>query len=264
METEVMTSQTSEESTATESDDSLMFDEVGSEQASEEPTEATEEQASETPAEPFLRIKYNGQEEDLTAEQAKELAEKGRNYDKVKQQRDMLQNDPMRKTIESLAKSAGMEVNDYVARLGQLQERTRINQIAQQFRAEHPGADDSTALDYAKQAYQNQQIAEQQEREAYEQQAANIRKEKAQAEVAAFAQEYPDVDLFNLPADVIERINQGESLMSAYHAYENKQLKAEMAALRKNANNKRKAVGSVAKNSASDTGGDPFLAGLLG
>ena len=83
MDTEMMTSQTSEESTA--STDDFSIDEAGTEQASEEPAE---EAASEPTAEPFLRIRYNGADEDLTAEQAKELAEKGRNYDKVKAQRD--------------------------------------------------------------------------------------------------------------------------------------------------------------------------------
>ncbi len=259
MDTEMMTSQTSEESTA--SADEFSIDEVGTEQASEEPAE---EAASEPTAEPFLRIRYNGADEDLTAEQAKELAEKGRNYDKVKAQRDQLQNDPMRKQIESLAKSAGLSTDDYLTRLGQLQERSKITQIAQQFKQEHPGADDASALDYAKQAYQNQMAAEEQERAQYEQQAADIRKAKAQEEVQAFMNEYPDVDIFNLPAEVVERINGGERLMSAYHAYENKQLKAELAALRKNMTNKSKSVGSVAKNSANDTGGDPFLTGLLG
>lgn len=214
--------------------------------------------------EPFLNIRYNGADESLTREQAIELAQKGRNYDKILNRLETLQNDPVRQLIEQQAKNAGLDVNAYVERLNQLQERSNLNRIAQQYKAQHPGVDDNAALEYAQIAYQQQKAQTVEQEQQRQTQIQNERQQFAQAQVQQFAAEYPDVDIMHLPAEVIDRINAGETLMSAYHAYENAELKKTLATLRRNEGNKAKSVGSLSKTNAGDDGGDPFLAGLLG
>lgn len=221
-------------------------------------------QDTNTTEEPFLNIRYNGADEALTKEQAIELAQKGRNYDKIMGRLEALQNDPVRQLIEQQAKNAGLDVNAYVERLNQLQERSNLNRIAQQYKSQHPGVDDNAALEYAQIAYERQKAQTAQQEQQRVTQMQNERQQFAQAQVAQFASEYPDVDITKLPTEVIDRIAAGESLMSAYHAYENAELKKTLAALRRNEGNKAKAVGSLSKTNVSEEGADPFLAGLLG
>jgi len=234
--------------------------------------EQTETQETEIPAEtqqtteeaPFLNIRYNGADESLTKEQAIELAQKGRNYDKIYERYQALQNDPVRQLIEQQAQNAGLEVNEYVNRLNQLQERSNLNRIAQQYKQSHPGVDDNAALEYAQLAYQQERASKQQAEQQKLQTAANERQQFAQAQVRQFMTEYPEVDITNLPVEVIDRINQGETLMSAYHAYENAELRKQVATLLRNQGNKAKSVGKVSVNNASDVGEDPFVQGLFG
>ena len=63
--------------------------------------------------------------------------------------------------------------------------------------------------------------------------------------------------------EVIDNINSGQNLMSAYRGYENRMLKEQLAAERKNVANKRISTGSVSENMANEES-DPFLQGLLG
>ena len=229
-------------------------------------TEVTPEETQTEPAEeePFLNIRYNGADEALTREQAIELAQKGRNYDKILNRLETLQNDPVRQLIEQQAQNAGLDVNTYVERLNQLQERSNLNRIAQQYKQSHPGVDDNAALEYAQLAYEQQKSAKQAEQAQRLQTIQNEKQQVAAAQVMQFAEEYPDVDITKLPREVLERINAGETLMSAYHAYENAELKKTIATLRRNEGNKAKSVGKVSANNADDIGSDPFLAGLLG
>lgn len=238
--------------------------EVSADQAESQETEVPLTQEQTTEEAPFLNIRYNGADEALTKEQAIELAQKGRNYDKIYERYQALQNDPVRQLIEQQAQNAGLEVNEYVNRLNQLQERSNLNRIAQQYKQSHPGVDDNAALEYAQLAYQQERASKQQAEQQKLQTAANERQQFAQAQVRQFMTEYPDVDITNLPVEVIDRINAGETLMSAYHAYENAELRKTLATLRRNEGNRVKSVGKVTATIANDVGDDPFVQGLFG
>ena len=82
-------------------------------------------------------------------------------------------------------------------------------------------------------------------------------------EVKAFQSRFPDVDIQNLPNEVVDDINDGTPLMEAWLSYENRQLRNRLTNSNTNAKNKAQAVGNVAENTSASAGTDPFLQGLL-
>ena len=105
-------------------DDSFEIEEVN-ESPDEETSEETEVEETEPASETddnFLQIRYNGQDQFLTREQATTLAQKGMNYDKINQKLQEALDNPTLKVIESNAKKANMSVSDYVNRMAQFQD----------------------------------------------------------------------------------------------------------------------------------------------
>lgn len=236
------------------------------EESSEETTtnETPVEEQTEEPTDDFdLEIKYNGSEEHLTREQAIELAQKGKNYDKIYERLQNLQNDPIRQVFEEQARRAGLTVEEYANRIVQFQNESDINRIARDFKEKNPDATDEIAEQYARAEHQNRMNQRQQELDLQRQQMEQSRQEQARNEVLDFQKVYPDVDIAKLPKEVIDDINSGTSLMSAYRAYEISQLKTELSALRKNEENKSRSVGALNENNSNESGEDPFLTGLL-
>ena len=97
----------------------------------------------------------------------------------------------------------------------------------------------------------------QRQREAEEQ--ARAAAQARNRDLAAFVKAYPDVTEF--PEEVVAAISQGEKPLAAYQAYENKQLKAKLAAYQKNEENKQKTAGSMKGSGASEEA-DAFSSGF--
>lgn len=262
---EETTNQTPAETTESTSDDD--FGQFLAEEP-EETTESTEQHETTEPKQeeqPFLDIKYNGATEHLTKDQTVELAQKGRNYDKVYQRLQDIQNSPVLQTISEQANRAGLSLEEYANRLAEFQQTSDINKIAEDFKASHPDASDEIAQDYAQKAYEGQ-LAQQQQAQAQEaaQEQADMQS-AAEEQVKAFMKEYPDVDLNKLPPEVINDIdNNGETLLNAYRAYDNRQLRAALQASRKNTENVKRGAGNLSANSGGTGEMEPFLQGLLG
>lgn len=239
-------------------DSSDESEEVGSETSENEDTTTT------TEADDFaLDIRYNGQNQTLNREQATTLAQKGMNYDKINEKLQQALNNPVLKVLESNAKKAGMSVEDYANRMAQFQDTMNIQQIAKEFKSQHQDASDEVATAYANEVYKNRlaDIAKQDAEAAKASEQAE--QNKLIAEVQAFTQRFPDVDIEKLPADVIDDINAGTPLMEAYLSYENQQLRNRLSNHDTNVKNKNNSVGKVSDNSGPDKT-DPFLEGLLG
>lgn len=232
------------------------YEEVEEEAESTEPTTETVDDFE-------LDIRYNGQNQKLTREEATTLAQKGMNYDKIYNQLQSALNNPALKVIESNAKKAGMSVDDYVNRMAQFQDTMSINQIASNFKKENPDVSDAVANQYAREVFKNQQ-AEQARKDADKAKAdADAENNRLYAEVQAFNQRFPDVDIEHLPNEVVDDINAGIPLMEAYLIYENQQLRNRVVNSETNARNKANSVGKVSANVDSDAV-DPFVQGLLG
>lgn len=249
-------------------DDSFEIEEINdsSDESEEVESETSEnEDTTTTPeADDFaLDIRYNGQNQTLNREQATTLAQKGMNYDKINERLQQALNNPVLKVLESNAKKAGMSVEDYANRMAQFQDTMNIQQIAKEFKSQHQDASDEVATAYANEVYKNRlaDIAKQDAEAAKASEQAE--QNKLIAEVQAFTQRFPDVDIEKLPADVIDDINAGTPLMEAYLSYENQQLRNRLSNHDTNEKNKNNSVGKVSDNSGSDKT-DPFLEGLLG
>lgn len=225
--------------------------------------ETTTETTSEVEA-PFMTVKYNGAEQGLSQDEAITYAQKGMNYDKVYGQLEQLRNDPIRRVFEEQAQRAGLSLNEYAERLDQFQRESAINRLANTFMDENPDATEDIARKYAEAQY-NSTLAQNEREQANSiaQEEAN-RQQWAMSQIEAFQRAYPDVDIRTLPQDVIDEINAGESLLSAYRAHENREMKETITALRQNRYNEETSTGTLSNNSKQEGGGDPFLDGLLG
>lgn len=250
---EQMTNQ-STETTETESGFDDLF-------ASESPT--SEETSSESAA-PFMTVKYNGAEQGLSQDEAITYAQKGMNYDKVYGQLEQMRNDPVRRAFEEQAARAGLTLNEYADRLEQFQRESAINRLADTFMNENPDATEDIARKFAEAQYQSSLAQKAQERAEHQAQEEADQQQWAFSQIEAFQREYPNVDIRTLPQDVIDEINAGESLLSAYRAHENREMKETITALRQNRYNEATSTGTLSNNSKQEGGGDPFLEGLLG
>lgn len=80
---------------------------------------------------------------------------------------------------------------------------------------------------------------------------------------AAFLTEYPDVAPEEIPQEVWEQAAREGSLVAAYRAYELRQLRADLEALRQNQENQKSRVGSALSDGEA-TESDPVVRALFG
>lgn len=273
---EEMTNQSIESNDATDSlltsstdDDWGLFDDEGLDQPEETSTEETNQEEQDSQEQlPFLTIKYNGADENLTQEQAITLAQKGRNYDKIFGELQELRNSQEMKALNDLAAAAGLSITDYVRNLQSFQESGMIQQIARGLKEKYPDSSDELINEMAKSQYEKMSAEKRQNQVTMQKTQEQQRQEELGRQIDALRKEYPDIDIRNLPDEVIAAAAQGETLLGAYHAYELKGLREKYAALEteknsllKNQSNKRKTTGSM-KGTASNEGMDPFLEGF--
>lgn len=231
---------------------------VETEETVEEPQ--TEEVSTDTVTEPFLNIRYNKEDIALTRDEAIELAQKGKNYDKVFEQYNSLNS-----TIEGLARQNGMTREAYLQNLNEMQNRYQMNREVQQLRNQYPDADD----DLLKEVAQNR-INSRMTQQIQQQEAANTNEQnEVRRQLDMFRSHYPNLEVDKLAPEVYENVKQGYTLLEAYSLWREKaesktDPKAELQLKQKARNevNRRKSVGNIG-NSASDEN-DDFLNGFLG
>lgn len=273
-------------------DDELFFDpadfpdeEGGDHTAEEEGTDGEEqgEQPTEEPAaedgqeeapeateapEDYLELDFLDEKKSVSKEEAKTLAQKGLNHDRMKQQRDDMrnalqeqlnwrsQNEEHLDAIGKLAEAAGMDMAAFVQ---SMQENLYVRQ--------------GLSRDAAKERIEKERIQRQLDaktrQETNEKQASEAQKTRAQREIADFAKKFPDVDVQTIPQEVFQEAASGSvSLTGAYISHlnsqlkaENERLQAEVKAYKQNEKNKKNAVGS-AKTQGNKSTYDDFLRGF--
>lgn len=208
-------------------DDDHSETEAKEEDKSEEPRAETEE------ANQLFKIKYNGNEEELTLDQMTELAQKGRNYDHVREERDNLRGktkDAEEKLafLEDLAKRAGLSVQEQIDRTRALwlmnDEFDKGNEISE-----------AEAL-----------LRVQRERNTPVEQEKQEPQEPNNDIIDRFLAVYPDVKATDIPQEVWESARRMGDLLGAYQAFEIKRLKQE--------NEKAKQAAFNEKNAQRSTG----------
>ena len=114
-----------------------------------------------------------------------------------------------------------------------------------------------------------QRLSRTEKADAEKQQAQQGKELARQQDIERFLKLYKDVDPNTIPKEVWDDVRNGETLVSAYGRYENRQLaesnrklQESINALKQNEKNKQKSIGS-AKTEGKETAKDPFLEYLL-
>lgn len=245
---------------AQETDDTEVTEEEGepeeeAEEEAEEPEEeAVEESDSATDAEQMFTIKVNKESRQVNLEEMTTLAQKGADYDRVKEQAAQLR----QANTDLQAKLDGMtphqEVLDILSivadkggvSLEQLAESLYIN-----FR-KSAGASEDVAREELKSARLEKELNAYKAKQTQQQAQETDNEARVQKELEDFQAEYPDVNLTEELVDkLLPDIKNGMRLAAAYRKYEKIQDAAKIAELERklsakaqNDKNKRRSPGS--------------------
>jgi len=245
------------------------FTEEGETDDAEQPESSDETEQSDEPeskeSEPeVFKIKYMGEELELKRDEVIQLAQKGKDYDRIRSKYDEFtafasKHPTYEEQVEflnDLAKQSNMTVDKLI-------EETRIRQLVDQG-FDETIAREKYALEQEKRQLEREKAGIEKLKQA--EQATVADQERRAKDIQDFLAEYPSVTPTELQGltDVWADVANGKSLVDAYRKYENKQLREQMKALsakleaaEKNKANKAKSTGSRATSGSKQT--DPFL-----
>jgi len=261
-------------------DDGNQTEEETSEETAEEPEETGEqtesqEQPEEEPTqespEELFDLKFNKEIRKVNRQEVTELAQKGLNHDRILEQRDHLQqenaellkfkqeNEAIIGLLDAAAQKSGTDRDTF---LQSVRENAYVSQglsrDAAHERVLREDAEQRLSRSEKLEAERNRSQQSQQEQEQARQQ-----------DIDRFLKLYKNVDPGTIPKEVWDDVRNGETLVSAYGRYENRQLaesnrklQESINALKQNEKNKQKSIGS-AKTEGKETAKDPFLEYLL-
>ena len=216
----------------------------------EEAAETSEEPGTETETgNQRFKIKYNGNEEEYDLDQMTTLAQKGRDYDHVREERDGMKGKygKYEGFLQKLADKAGVSIDEQI-------DLTEAMWLMDEEAEKGNSLTEAEAL-----------LRVQRNRNAASEQKEEQKPTKADEEVTRFMREYPGVKYEDIPKEVWDEANQTGELVAAYRGYELRQLKAENEKLKQAAKNERnaqrstgplKSTGSGQKKDAFDEGWD--------
>jgi hypothetical protein len=217
-------------------------------------------QDEETPkSDPTFTLKHLGEEKTVTADEMKALAQKGMDYDRIKNRND--EADKMATWLADIAKDDGMSVSDFKERIDNMRDEAKIAALfeANKDKGWTPEfAREKYLLDKAQKEFNAKLDAESKKQTDAD---AETRKaaEKRETEIKEFSAEHPDVAVDKIPAEVWDAVKAGKSLLNAYDAWDIKQEKARLEAEKKNLENKTKSTGSK-QSAGNKTAVDPYVA----
>lgn len=259
-------------------DDGNQTEEETSEETAEaneeeqEPSEEPEEPAGQPEAEPtkeqkeeeLFDLKFNKEIRKVNRQEVTELAQKGLNHDRILEQRDHLQqenaellkfkqdNEAIIGLLDAAAQKSGTDRNTF---LQSVRENAYVSQ----------GLSRDAAHERVLREDAEQRLSRTEKADAEKQQAQQGQELARQQDIERFLKLYKDVDPNTIPKEVWDDVRNGETLVSAYGRYENRQLaesnrklQESLNALKQNEKNKQKSIGS-AKTEGKETAKDPFL-----
>lgn len=242
--------------TEEETDESAPEAETPADQPAEEAKgegepEADEKAGAEEKTDQSFELKHLDETRTVDREEVIALAQKGMDYDRIREKYDAAkeilawheENQDSVRFLEELAKEQGMSLSEMV-------DATRAQIMSNKTRQ---------SLEVCKGIVANERKAAELERrqKAMESSAKEVTdqakaKEKMEADVKAFAAAYPEQakDPNAIPKEVWDAVHQGETLVNAYRAYENRQLKEQLAKEKAEAEKRKQEE----KNKARSTG----------
>lgn len=254
-----------EDTTESKSDQEAAEDAVGGEKsegeqsvekAEDKPENADEPEAPEKAGEQLFTLKVNKQERQVTREEVISLAQKGADYDRVKQQYADSQ-----QTIQALQEKADtldkhrdlLDILDMVAKGSNSTPEQLVESLYVSFRKSAGASEDAAKLELKNARLDKELSAMKGQAEKTDKaQKTDEASSRFQRDMEEFEKEYPDVKLDDeLVGKLAEDIKSGLSLTAAYRRMERAQqadrvaeLERQLAAEKQNKKNKRASPGS--------------------
>lgn len=186
----------------------------------------------------------------VTKDEYDAFAQKGYDYDRVQQERDQLREykkvaDPAYVAIKEYAKRAGFGEN-IAGFLDALREQELRQSGKTEAEAKNIVAQEKREADLVE---REKAVAAKEEAQTSAAKAEQDARERQQKDVESFYRAYPNVKADEIPKEVWDAVFNGVAdLTTAYTMYDNRRLQAELAAERKNKENKAIAPGSLSAN----------------
>ena len=203
-------------------------EEVVEDEGTEVP-EADQQTETEVRGEDNFTLKVLGEEKSFTREEVVPLAQKGMDYDRVKNQLE-----EARTSLKEFdqVKADLAKRNDQIYWLEELakEQNQTLDELIEVTQAQVMARKTGQNIEVCKGIVKNQRL----ERELKSQQAklsaTTDQNDRVKSDIDAFMKAYPELaaDPKNLPQEVWDAVKAGEPLLSAYRAYEIKELKAQI------------------------------------
>lgn len=233
------------------------------ENADQQEAKEPQDKAAETEIEPEkadaetdqFELKHLDETKTVSREEVITLAQKGMDYDRIRRKYDELKAGEAQRSaheafLKELADSAGQSVEEMI-------DTARARMLANKAKSEGKTLSEEEALEQIKQEKAKQAPAEKPE-SAEEKSTEKDRETERQQSFLRFSREFPEVKAEEIPAEVWKDFAEGKGdLADLFARQENKRLKAELAAMKQNEENRKKSTGSratagSAKKSAFD------------
>lgn len=227
-------------------------DSVETEEESEVETE--EGDAGATDAEQMFTIKVNKEERQVNLEEMTALAQKGADYDRVKEQAAQLRqaNTDLQAKLDGMTPNQGaLDILSIVAEKGGVSLEQLAESLYVNFR-KSAGASEDVAREELKSAKLEKELNAYKAKQTQQQEQEANTETRVQKELEDFQAEYPDIELTEeLVNKLLPDIQKGMRLTAAYRKYEKIQDAAKIAELERklsakaqNDKNKRSSPGS--------------------
>ena len=177
----------------------------------------------------YLEIKYNKEQIRIDREQAKELAQKGMNYEKAIER-------ARQEARDSYISEQGYEWNGKaITTESDYQQALKEKEMIEQYQQK------DLPDEVIQELVENRKF-----RENYEKQQNEIQtKTQRDRDFQNLLEAYPDTKADSIPLSVWETVEKGESLVNAYMRYENQLLKQKLNIEQKNQENVNSSIGAV-------------------
>ena len=223
-------------------------------QEPQEPEPKAEETKEKAETDQF-ELKHLDEKRTVNRDEAIALAQKGMDYDRIRAKYDEMkagetQRNAHESFLKELAESAGQSVEDMI-------DSARARMLVNKAVAEGKTLSEDDAMAQVKQARTAAEQTETAEKPTEKPTEADKETERQQS-FLRFSKEFPEVKAEEIPAEVWKDFAEGKGdLADLFARQENKRLKAELAAMKQNEENRKKSTGSratagSAKRSAFD------------
>lgn len=223
--------------------------------------EAPPAEASPQEEPPFLTLKHLDEVKTVTREEAQALAQKGMDYDRIREERDQLrsfreENGPAIELVQKYAQRNNMTIPEYL-------EFCRVQEVMSEQHVSEEAAKNQVALEKRElDVSRREEVQAEKERKASEaKQSEESEQERIRRDVNQFLADYPQVKPTEIPPEVFDIVRRGKASLSlAYGKWLIAKQADELKALKAQASAREKSPGSLS-GSLGSAKTDPVFEG---